>query len=225
MCGRIASNISGAEQILEQFGLRSLSVDFQPRYNIAPGQDVLAVTQNRQGERQATYLRWGLLPAWAKDPAIANKMINARAETVAEKPSFSLALRHRRCVIPATGFYEWLHHGKQKTPYYLSLESGAPMALAGLWEEWHGPQALITRSFTVLTTQANSLVEPIHNRMPVIVRPEMLDAWLDHSVYDLPLLTQMMQPYPAEGMSAHAVSDLVNSPQHDVPACIAPVAV
>lgn len=223
MCGRIASNISGVEQILQYFGLERLAVTYQPRYNIAPGQQVFAIIQNRHGKRYATYLRWGLLPSWAKDPQLSYKMINARAETADQKPTYRNALRLRRCLIPATGFYEWCQVDALKTPYFIRLLSSAPMALAGLWEEWQAPKGETIRSFTVLTTAANHLVSSIHNRMPVVIPKCSINTWLDHSNYDLPQLMNMMQPYPAEDMEAYPVSTIVNSPINDRPECIRPI--
>jgi putative SOS response-associated peptidase YedK len=225
MCGRIASNISGADQLIEQFQLQDLlDVDIFPRYNVAPRQQVLAVVQDEQGGRKAVNLRWGLVPSWAKEEAIGYRMINARCETVATKPAFRNAFRYRRCVIPASGFYEWRRAGKQKEPYFVRLRSGKLMALAGLWEVWHGAEPPLLTT-TIITTGANAMVAPIHDRMPVILSAAGVDQWLDHSTFDLPLLTTLMQPYPAEELEAYRVSPLVNSPKNDVPECMAPLAV
>jgi putative SOS response-associated peptidase YedK len=225
VCGRIASNISGADQLIAQFLLDSLNFNITPRYNIAPSQDVLTVVQNGVGLREAVMLRWGLIPSWAKEAGIGNKMINARCETVAEKVGFRYALRERRCIIPATGFYEWQRAGSGKTPYHFRLRSGALMGLAGLWEEWHGPDGNVIRSFTIITTSANSLVAPMHNRMPVLLSLEQRELWLDHSQFDLPLITSLMQPYSTDEMEAYPVSSYVNSPRNEGPECIERVAV
>jgi len=224
MCGRIASNITGVEQILELYGLRLLQLDFTPRYNVAPGQDVLAVIQPPAQERQAVYLRWGLLPPWAKDPAIAYKLINARAETAAEKPAFRDAWRRRRCIIPVSGFYEWQRspERKAKIPYYIRLRAGHIMSLAGLWEVRREQDDSLTCTCTILTTEANSLVAPIHNRMPVLLPPGAFDLWLNHDSYDPQLIKSLMQPYPAEEMEAYRVSTIVNSAANDVPECLLP---
>jgi putative SOS response-associated peptidase YedK len=224
MCGRIASNISGADQLIAQFLLNQLSLDIVPRYNVAPSQPVLNIIQDANANRVANYMRWGLIPSWAKDAAIGYKMINARGETVTEKPSYRAALRRRRCIIPATGFYEWERKGKQKTPYHFYLRSGELMALAGLWETWISPAGEEVLSFTIITTSANELLRPIHDRMPVLLGKEQVEIWLDHSNYDQELLTSLLAPYPAERMAAYQVSAYVNSPANEGPECIEPVA-
>lgn len=226
MCGRIAASISGADQLMEQFLLRILNVEIIERYNVAPGQQVLAIVQSRQGHREAASLRWGLIPEWAKEAAVGYKMINARAETVADKPAYRTALRTKRCIIPASGFYEWRRSGKQKTPYYFYLRSQQLMALAGLWAEWRCPtDGQIIRSFTILTTTPNVLVQPMHDRMPVLLDQDGVDIWLDHTKVDIPLLQQLFRPFPADAMDAYPVSSYVNSPANEGPECIARVAV
>ncbi|HHT27249.1 MAG TPA: SOS response-associated peptidase [Firmicutes bacterium] len=224
MCGRIASNISGADQLIAQFLIDQPSLDILPRYNIAPSQPVLNIIQDEIARRTATFMRWGLIPSWAKDAAIGNRMINARGETVAEKPAYRSALRRRRCIIPATGFYEWERKGKVKTPYHFYLRSGELMALAGLWETWISPAGDEVLSFTIITTAANELLRPIHDRMPVLLGREQVEIWLDHSHYDQALLTSLLVPYPPERMAAYQVSTYVNSPANEGPKCIAPVA-
>jgi putative SOS response-associated peptidase YedK len=169
MCGRFTLTGSPAE-VEETFGLHKVPANFPQRYNIAPSQPVAAILQNRQGDREFTHLQWGLIPAWAKDPGIGTKLINARAETVHEKPSFKAAFKYRRCLIPTSGFYEWQKLSKGKQPYCFSMLSQPLFAMAGLWEDWNG---ILT--CTILTTEANSFLEGIHDRMPVILKPQDSD--------------------------------------------------
>ncbi len=199
--------------------------NLQPRYNIAPSQDVAVVRAAANG-RRFSMLRWGLIPSWAKDPAIGHKLINARSETAAEKPSFRSAFRHRRCLIPADGFYEWQRGGGTRQPWLFGLRNGAPFAFAGLWERWTVPAGVpLTGSLaerrpgdavetcTILTAAANATVAPVHGRMPVILPPDSYSPWLSGD--DVPLA-----PYPAAEMTAHPVSTLVNRPANDDPRCV-----
>ena len=184
MCGRFAF-YSPSEATAALFGA-SGSIDLQPRYNIAPTQDIAAIREGESG-RELTTLRWGLVPFWAKDPSIGNRMINARAETVAEKPSFRAAFRRRRCLVLADGFYEWRKEESGKTPYLISLASGEPFALAGLWEHWQAKESDETiDSATLITTQANAFMQQLHHRMPVILEPTTVERWLagDDQVLD-----------------------------------------
>ena len=203
-------------------------LNLRPRYNVAPGQDV-AVVRAAESGRCLAMLRWGLIPAWAKDPKIAWKLINARSETAAEKPSFRAAFRHRRCLIPADGFYEWQREGKTRQPWLFGLRDGTPFAFAGLWEQWRIPEAAAhtgplaerrpgdaAKTCTILTTAANDTVAPVHGRMPVILPPETWDAWLAGE--EVPLA-----PYPADAMTAHPVSTLVNRAANEDPRCVEPV--
>lgn len=176
MCGRFALKAPPSE-LVTRFGLDECA-DFGPRYNIPPGTDIPAIRQSPEGKRVLHLLRWGLVPHWAKDPAIGAKLNNARGESIAEKPSFRNAFKQRRCLIPASGFYEWKTEGKLKQPYYISLKSGEPMALAGLWESWQAPDGNILRSVCIVTTGANDLMAPIHERMPVMVAREHWQDWL-----------------------------------------------
>ena len=185
MCGRFAF-YSPSEATAALFGvdgsLVSAAVGIKPRYNIAPTQDVAAIRENDEKQRELTMLRWGLVPFWAKDPAIGNRMINARAETVAEKPSYRAAFRHRRCVVLADGFYEWHREGDVKTPYFISLASGEPFAMAGLWENWTDKQTGESlQTTTLITTAANDFMQPLHHRMPVILQPDSANKWLSGS--------------------------------------------
>ncbi|MBV9124870.1 MAG: SOS response-associated peptidase, partial [Planctomycetes bacterium] len=175
-------------------------------------------------QREMSLLRWGLVPSWAEDPAIGNRLINARAETAAEKPAFRSAFRQRRCLIPADGFYEWQRHPGGKTPYYFSLRDKQPFAFAGLWERWQAPGGKVLETCTLLTTQANSLVQPVHDRMPVIVPAAEYDRWLDPSLHDPALLQPILQPYAPEEMTAYAVSRWVNDPKHEDARCVQPPA-
>jgi putative SOS response-associated peptidase YedK len=172
--------------------------------------------------RECVALRWGLVPSWADDPAVGNRLINARAETVASKPSFRAAFRQRRCLVPADGFYEWQKQAGKKQPFYIHLRGGGPFAFAGLWERWQGADEPI-ESFTIVTTEANELVRSLHERMPVILPREAYKHWLDPAYAKLEELQALLRPYPAEEMAAFPVSTRVNSPRVDDAACIVPV--
>ncbi|MEW6300339.1 MAG: SOS response-associated peptidase [Thermodesulfobacteriota bacterium] len=221
MCGRFTLT-TDLERLEERFGFRAAALAYAPRYNIAPSQPVLAVIAAE--ERRAGFLRWGLIPSWAKDASMGDRLINARAETVAEKPSFRRALQKRRCLVLADGFYEWKKEGKRKTPMYITLKGREPFGFAGLWETWRAPSGENIHSCTIITTAPNRLLETIHNRMPVILPREQETLWLDRTVEDPAVLTAVLAPYPAEEMEAYAVSPVVNSPANDSPACIAPSA-
>ena len=177
MCGRFAF-YSPSEATAALFGV-SRSLDMKPRYNVAPTQDVAAIRNAEDGDRELTKLRWGLIPFWAKDPAIGNRMINARAETVAEKPAFRAAYRRRRCLVLADGFYEWHQEGTGKTPYFISRANDEPFAFAALWENWHDKESDESiQSTTLITAAANDFMASLHHRMPVILEPEFADRWL-----------------------------------------------
>lgn len=220
MCGRFTLT-TDLDRLAEHFAFRAAHLSYTPRYNIAPSQLVLTLSDAQ--EHRAGFLRWGLIPSWAKDPGIGDRMINARAETVAEKPSFRRALQKRRCLVLADGFYEWRKEGKKKTPLFITLKSREPFAFAGLWERWKSPTGEAIHSCTIITTTPNTLMESIHNRMPVILPREAEMQWLDRTVEDPQALLQLLTPYPAEAMAAHPVSQLVNSPRNDTPACIEPL--
>ena len=168
-------------------------------------------------------MRWGLVPHWAKDPKIGYKMINAKSETLAAKPSFRTAYRKRRCLILANGFFEWKKEGKEKIPTYIFLKCQEPFAFAGLWESWRAPSGDSVRSCTIITTEPNSFMEPIHNRMPVILPDEAEALWLDPLTEDPDILSSLLVPFPAESMESYPVSALVNSPKNHGPDCITPV--
>ena len=200
MCGRFAF-YSPTEAAAALFGV-SGSVDLHPRYNIAPTQYVAAIRNGEDEQREIVKLRWGLVPFWAKDPSIGNRMINARAETVAEKPSYRNAYKHRRCLVLADGFYEWRRQGDVKTPYYISLASGEPFALAGLWENWTDKESGESlQTTTLITTDANDFMAPLHHRMPVILEAATATDWLAGSpdlLDDVAAITPPLQAWPVD---------------------------
>lgn len=220
MCGRFTLTSDPAE-IAAEFGGLMLPEDYRPRYNIAPTQEVLAVAAGPEGPR-AERFRWGLIPFWAKDPAIGNRMINARAETLAEKPSFRTAFQRRRCLILADGFYEWVPSPAGKRPMWIHRQSRRPFAFAGLWERWAPREGDEVRSCTIITTAANPFVRGIHDRMPVILLEPDRGRWLDPSE-SATSLRELLAPYAADDLTAHEVSTLVNSPRNDLPELIQPV--
>ncbi|KOP22970.1 hypothetical protein AMR41_29260 [Hapalosiphon sp. MRB220] len=219
MCGRFT--LSAFPEVLSQIFEVEKIPDFKPQYNIAPTQMVLVVLYNSENhKREIQQLRWGLIPSWAKDQSMGAKLINARAETVAEKPAFRRAFKYQRCLLVADGFYEWRKQEGKKQPYYFRLLSEKPFAFAGLWEEWQSPEQEQIKSCTILTTQANELVEQVHDRMPVILQQETYDLWLDPQVHDRELLQPLLHPYPSETMTSYPVTTLVNSPKNNSPECI-----
>ncbi len=184
-----------------------------PRYNIAPTQEVVTIMHN--GTAHLELLRWGLIPSWAKEESIGSKMINARAETLAEKTSFKRLLRSRRCLVVADGFYEWKQERGGKTPMYMTLKDHEPFAFAGLWDAWKRPDGQQIRTCTIITTNPNQVVMPIHNRMPAILSPEARQEWLDPSLQDEHVLLHLLTAYPSDQMVARPVSRLVNNPHND----------
>jgi putative SOS response-associated peptidase YedK len=213
MCGRYALNSTPA-RLKERFATAN-ELDLKPRFNIAPTQRVPVVRLDETGNRVLTLARWGLIPSWTKDPEEIQHPINAKAETAAIKPMFRHAYRKSRVLVPADAFYEWMpRNGKQ--PYLIRLRDGEPMGLGGLLEHWQGPEGEVT-TFTVLTVEANSLMAKIHDRMPVIIRPEDYAAWIDTKLTDVPKIQAMAQPYPDRFTEAYTVSRKVNSPQNDSP--------
>jgi putative SOS response-associated peptidase YedK len=200
MCGRFAF-YSPSEAAAALFGV-SASVEVQPRYNIAPTQFIAAIREDEKRERELVMLRWGLVPFWAKEPSIGNKMINARAETVAEKPAYRAAYRHRRCIVLADGFYEWRREGDVKTPHFISLASGEPFALAGLWENWTDKKSGESlQTTTLITTAANDFMTPLHHRMPVILEAGTAGEWLAGStdlLDDVAAMTPALQAWPVD---------------------------
>lgn len=198
MCGRFAF-YSPSEATAALFGVRGAPA-IPPRYNIAPTQEIAAVRIDAEGRREFALLRWGLVPFWAKDPSVGNRMINARAETVAEKPSYRAAYRHRRCIVLADGFYEWQRAGDTKTPYFISRAGGEPFGLAGLWEQWTDKGTGETlHTGTLITTAANDFMAQLHHRMPVILEPGRADAWLEgdmHMLEDAADRTPLLRAWP-----------------------------
>jgi putative SOS response-associated peptidase YedK len=220
MCGRFALKAPPTE-LMTRFSLDECA-DFGPRYNIPPGADIPVIRQSPEGKRVLHLLRWGLVPHWAKDPSIGAKLNNARGESVAEKPSFRDAFKRRRCLIPMSGFFEWKAEGKIKQPYYISLKSGEPAAIGGLWESWRAPDGNILRTVCVVTTSPNTVMEPIHDRMPVIVAPENWQSWLSGMPEDV---AGMVAPYRDGELQAWPVSRRVSKTQDDDAGLIEPIAV
>jgi putative SOS response-associated peptidase YedK len=220
MCGRYAL-ATPVNDLVEQFEIDEYPSSITSSYNIAPTQEVAAVIVE-DDKRKLEMLKWGLIPSWADDLSVGNRMINARAETVSEKPSFRKAFKRRRCLVLADGFYEWQRTSSGKQPYYVHMKDGSPFAFAGLWEIWKDGNEI--RSCTIITTDANELVGEIHNRMPVILPPEDYDMWLDPGFEEQEALTSLLRVYPSEVMEAYPVSRRVNSPSNNAPDCIEPAA-
>jgi len=224
MCGRYTLTID-PDELQQAFGLTEPPpAGLAPRYNIAPTQPV-AVIANGESRRLELF-KWGLIPSWAKDPAIGNRLINARAETLAEKPSFRTALKKRRCLVLADGFYEWKKEGRTKTPMYIQLKDGRPFAFAGLWESWKAPDddaQGIVRTCTIITTTPNPLVGKIHDRMPVILAPKDYGVWLTPGELPAEKALPLLKAFPASQMKAVAVSPRVNNPAFDSRECVLPV--
>lgn len=222
MCGRFTLT-STPEELARRFGLSEPPV-CSPRYNVAPGQDVLAVRVDREGARHATALRWGLVPSWADDPAAGARMINARAETAPELPAFRAAFRERRCIVPANGFYEWADRGGFRHPYWIGPVDGGPLGIAGLWERWRSPAGEWLESCALLTTAANARVAELHDRMPAILFPGDYAAWLDPRAADAASLAKLLQPLGPGALDFHPVGTRVNRVDVDDPACVEAVA-
>jgi putative SOS response-associated peptidase YedK len=216
MCGRYS--VTDPEEAMRHLFGMAAPEGAVPRYNMTPSQIALCVRLNDAGEQVPDFLKWGLVPSWAKDPEIGNRMINARSETVAEKPSFRAAYRRRRCLVPADGYYEWQSTGRPKQPWRIVRADGKPFAFAGLWESWLGGDGSELRTFCLLTTASNSLLSAIHHRMPVIIDDTNMSGWLDPAVEPDP---DWLLPTAAPEMAAYKVSTRVNSPANDDPECIA----
>jgi putative SOS response-associated peptidase YedK len=222
MCGRFTLDIP-VELLIEIFDIAEAPFfELWPRYNIAPTQGVPVVRQYADYQYRLDSLRWGLIPSWTKEALPAPPLINARSETVAEKPTFRQSIKYRRCLIPATGFFEWLRQGDKKTPLLIRLKESAPLIFAGIWESWKGPDGKTTDSCAILTTEANTLVAPAHDRMPVILRPQDWKPWLDRDMRDPQRLKELYAPYPADEMEMFPVSSLVNSTKNDSADLIVP---
>ena len=222
MCGRFT--LFEADNILsKEFGVSGIP-PLSPRYNISPSQPVAAVRAAPAGSgRELAFLRWGLIPSWSKDPAIGNRLINARAETAREKPSFRNAFRRHRCLIPTNGFYEWQRRERGKQPYFVRMRDDRLFAFAGLWDRWESPDKGVIETCTILTTAANAVLAPIHDRMPVILPPAEYARWLDPALLDTDSLGPLLVPFQGEEMLALPVSPRVNSPAVDDEKCMAPL--
>jgi putative SOS response-associated peptidase YedK len=225
MCGRFTLRTRNAELLARYFDIVE-APSWKPRYNIAPSQQVPAIRLKpggRKDDREMVLFHWGLIPSWAKDMKIGNRMINARAETLAEKPAFRSALRRRRCLIVADGFYEWQPVGAKKQPFFIRFRDDRPFAFAGLWDTWEGPDHQAIESCTIITTEAGDLVRPIHDRMPVILPPEAYGLWLDTASENTDTITSLLAPFAGKEMEAYPVGTLVNKPASDDPGCIEPL--
>jgi putative SOS response-associated peptidase YedK len=221
MCGRYTIT-SSPEAIRALFGYQE-QPNFPPRYNVAPTQPI-PIVRWVEGKRHFALVRWGLLPSWVKDPKTFSLLINARGETAADKPAFRAAMKRRRCLIPADGFYEWKRTDASKQPYYVRAASGRALAFAGLWETWTGPNGEEVDTAVIVTTRANRVLAPIHDRMPVIVPPEGFDLWLDSDRVDAKTAAALIAPAPDDLLVAHKVSRSVNRTANDDPRLIEPLA-
>lgn len=221
MCGRFTLTVN-PEETQETFSSFNFPQKFAPRFNIAPTQPVIAIPNDDQNT--ADFFVWGLIPMWAKDPSIGNKLINARGETLEEKPAFRGSLKYKRCLILADGFYEWkATPGKKvKTPFFIHMKDRKPFAFAGLWDSWNSPDGSLVKSCTIITTEPNELTGIIHNRMPVILHPRDYARWLDPSPQTPDQLKPLIKPFPADLMDAYPVSTLVNTPANDIPDLVVP---
>ena len=224
MCGRYTAAMSWSELVdLYEITETGIPLNVAPRYNVAPTQTVPIVRSVPNG-RELAMVRWGLVPSWSKGPDSRYSMINARAETVTEKPSFRTPFRRRRCLVPADGFYEWKKANGAKQPYRIALNDGRPFAFAGLWDSWESADETAIESCTIIVTDANELVRPIHDRMPVILDPGNHVRWLDVEGTPADEAAEILRSYPSERMTAYPVSRMVNSPKNDDPKCIEAVA-
>lgn len=226
MCGRFAL-ATPPEALVEIFDLfEAPDPDpLRPRYNIAPTQSVAVIRLNQSGaHRELAMMHWGLIPSWADSPSIGNRLINARSESAGDRPAFRGAFRKRRCLIPADGFYEWMKTERGKQPYYIHRTDGRPFAFAGLWECWRADQETEpVESCTILTTPANAVVAPIHNRMPAMLEKSDFARWLDPGDDDPSTLHELLRPFESDAMAAHPVSIFVNKPKNDSTKCIEPL--
>jgi putative SOS response-associated peptidase YedK len=219
MCGRFV-RITPIPVIAEKFRAKQMFADLAPSYNIAPSQEIVII--NDEGVRQLVQCTWGFVPSWAKNFSIGNKMINARSETVAEKPAFRSAFKKKRCLVIADGFYEWKTEGKRKFPMYIRLKSKEPFGFAGLYNVWKAPDGNQLCTCTIITTEANEAVKHIHDRMPVILPRDKEDIWIDPTTEDKEALVGILKPYTSEEMEAYEVSTKVNFPQHNTYSNIKP---
>ena len=222
MCGRFVQNFT-FETLQDNFNIQTAEANIQPNFNVAPTQEILTIIKH-DNEIKLEKLHWGLVPFWAKETSIGSRMINARAETVASKPSFRNAFKKQRCLIPASGFYEWKGEKGQKQPYYITIPSGEPFAFAGLWEAWTGKDdESVYKSCTIITTAANDKISELHNRMPIILDPKVYEQWLDIDIQDPKKLELILKDGIVHDMKYHPVSKLVNSVKNNDPNCIKPI--
>lgn len=220
MCGRFTHK-ENMQHLAELLGL-PIPPPLAPRYNITPSQLVACIRTNLEThDREWVELQWGLVPSWAKEPSIGHKLINARGETVAEKPSFRKAFKQQRCLVLADGYYEWKREGTTKQPYYIRMKDQRPFAFAGLWERWKKEEPAI-ESCSLITIGPNAVMEPIHHRMPVILPEQAYSSWLDPGFNNTMYLSGLLEPYDADDMEAYPVSLMVNNPRNDRPECIEP---
>ena len=222
LCGRFTLSASG-EELAAEFELPE-PFELAPRYNIAPTQDVASVVQDADGARRLTSHRWGLVPFWAKDPSVGPRMINARSETVAEKPAFRDSLRERRCIVPADGFYEWSKGGASRGPHWIHPRQKQLLGMAGLWATWKSPEGVVIESCTLLTTAANSVLRPLHDRMPVILPRERYAQWLDPACREPSELLPLLRPCPDDWLDCRPVGPEVNDVRFDDASCLQPPA-
>jgi putative SOS response-associated peptidase YedK len=224
MCGRY--RLSRRKQLVEEYFESEGEYDWAPRYNVAPTQPVPILRQNpKEPRRELSLVRWGLIPWWAKDSSGAAMMINARSETAATKPAFRDALKLRRCLVPADGFYEWQRTGRTKQPYCFEVNDGQLFAFAGLWERWKDPAGKVLETCSILTTTPNAVTSPVHDRMPVILDPDCYDLWLDPGMHDVRVVSDMLKPSNAQLVRSYPVSSRVNNVANDDEGCSTPVEV
>jgi putative SOS response-associated peptidase YedK len=223
MCGRY--RLSKRKQLIEEYFETANEVDWEPRYNIAPSQDVGIIRQDSsRPHREFSQVRWGLIPYWAKEASIGHKMINARSETVADKPAFREAFKNRRCLVPADGFYEWARTGKAKQPFHFGMQDDSLFAFAGIWDRWKDASGNPVETCSILTTTPNSLLAVVHDRMPVILERHNYELWLDPGFEDLNSLSEMLRPFNPDLMKSYPVSTRVNAPKNNDPECAAEIA-
>ena len=223
MCGRFVTVIP-YDELKQIFDLIESKHHTEPRYNVAPTQTVGVVRCcDESDHNRYDTLKWGLIPSWSKDTSAASHMINARSETVAEKPAFRHAIKFKRCIVPVSGFYEWSRLGGEKHPYYIQLADKSVMCLAGIWEHWKSPEGTDLETFSILTTTANKLISQLHDRMPVILQPDSFGLWLNRNMHDTHFLQNLYSPYPDDLLSFYEVPKLVNNAKFDSPSCLAHV--
>lgn len=221
MCGRYTLTVD-ASVLADLFAIEPLT-EIEPRYNIAPTQQMPIVRAGRRGDREWSSMRWGLIPSWAKDQKIGSRLINARAETAADKPSFRSAFKHRRCLVPTDGFYEWVKIPGGKQPHHIRFTDRRPFAFAGLWESWSPDDGQTIESYTILTTTPNELIGSLHNRMPVILPTERFEEWLGGGALTPDAAEALLVAHPATGMEAVPVSTMVNNVRNEDPRCLDPI--